>query len=125
MESTHGILLLVYMENTGEARPYLYYADDSAIWPIHCKSFKSLCVHVRVRTVRGRARDMLLYCVLKALGGGTSRIESRNRKRDVPLPSEKFAITTIRDSVEGDWREWLCTKKKKKITYIIVVYNKI
>lgn len=55
---TRGILLLVYIYIYGEyqrSTPCLYYADDSAIWAIHCESFKSLFrggyVHICTRVI--------------------------------------------------------------------------
>lgn len=41
MESTRDIVTRIYGEYQGSAS-CLYYADDSAIWAIHCESFKSL-----------------------------------------------------------------------------------
>lgn len=61
MGSTRDIVARIYGEYEGSA-PYLYYADDSAIWAIHCESFKSLCGGYEPRP---RTRDMLLYCVSK------------------------------------------------------------
>lgn len=61
MGSTRDIVARIYGEYEGSA-PYLYYADDSAIWAIHCESFKSLCGGYESRP---RTRDMLLYCVSK------------------------------------------------------------
>lgn len=41
MESTRDIVARIYGEYQGSAS-CLYYADDSAIWAIHCESFKNL-----------------------------------------------------------------------------------
>lgn len=58
----HGILLLVYMENTREARR----TCTMQMIPRYGLFIVShLCVHVRY-VLCAVARDMLLYCVLKA-----------------------------------------------------------
>jgi len=83
MESTRDIVARIYGEYQGSAS-CLYYADDSAIWAIHCvrESFKSLYKRLVRTYMRVTARDMLLYRVLKASTRTVTRRVAREKKKE-------------------------------------------
>lgn len=93
---TRDIVARIYGEYGGEAR--LYYADDSAIWAIHCESFKSL---FRGGYVHICTRDMLLYCVLKGPASTHSKSLERKDKNRCTIRNQRLFMRSSSTSSEN------------------------